>query len=78
MADLKKIAHDAIDAATSDLYKLSEDIWNHPELALKETRAHETITDFLTQQGFEVSLRIHYGNCHCLRRKFWLWRVSSQ
>ena len=56
MADLKKTACDTIDAAASDLYKLSDDIWNHPELALKETRAHETLTDFLTQQGFEVKL----------------------
>ena len=56
MADLKKKACDAIDSVAFDLHKLSDDIWNHPELALKETRAHETLTDFLTQQGFEVKL----------------------
>ena len=54
MADLKKAAREAIDEAASELHKLSEDIWNHPELALKETRAHETLTNFLTQHGFEV------------------------
>ena len=52
--NLKQIACDTIDAQTPQLKALSQDIWNHPELCFQETYAHQTITDFLEQQGFNV------------------------
>ena len=54
MADLKLIACDAIDVAADDLHALSDDIWNHPELGLSETHAHQVLTGFLDQRGFQV------------------------
>ena len=54
MSDLKKVACDAIDAAADELQALSDDIWNHPELGLSETHAHQVLTRFLDQHGFQV------------------------
>ncbi len=47
---------DTIDSHAEKLHELSEDIWNHPELGYEETRAHDTLTKFLEQHGFQVSL----------------------
>ena len=58
MDDLKKIACDAIDGAAADLHRLSDDIWKHPELGFQEIYAHEVLTQFLTEQGFQASLII--------------------
>ena len=43
MADvttLKKVACDAIDAAAAELHKVSQDIWENPELNFEEKHAH--------------------------------------
>ena len=54
------IACDAIDLAAADLHALSDDIWNNPELGLSETHAHEVLTRFLDQRGFQVFSRFEY------------------
>ena len=55
MADLKRIACGAIDSAAEELHALSDAIWNHPELGFHETHAHEVITKFLIDKGFQAS-----------------------
>lgn len=52
--ELKKIACDAIDSAAVELHRLSDDIWQHPELGNKEYYAHALLTDFLEKHGFQV------------------------
>ena len=55
MEGLKQVACDAIDRAAEELHRLSDAIWNHPELGFKETHAHEVLTKFLVDKGFQVS-----------------------
>jgi len=50
----------AIDAADGELRDLSLDIHSHPELAYEEVHAHEVLTAFLEERGFEVE-RGAYG-----------------
>ncbi|KAJ5772567.1 hypothetical protein N7520_003096 [Penicillium odoratum] len=54
----------SVDAALETLHeslrKLNHEIWSHPELAYQEHHAHDTICDFLEQQGFTVT-RHAYG-----------------
>ena len=50
----------AIDAANGELRDLSLDIHSHPELAYEEEHAHEVLTAFLEESGFEVE-RGAYG-----------------
>ncbi|KAI8520914.1 hypothetical protein Bbelb_006680 [Branchiostoma belcheri] len=52
--DLKAKSSAAIQNCASDLYDLSQEIWKNPELAFKEHRAHQVLTDFLEKQGFRV------------------------
>ncbi|CAH1799166.1 unnamed protein product [Owenia fusiformis] len=52
--DLKKIACQAIDESTAILGQLSQEIWNNPELAFEEHKAHATLTKFLEKQGFDI------------------------
>lgn len=54
MADLKKIACNAIEEAASELHALSDDIWNHPELGFQEKHAHDVLTQFLKDKGLQV------------------------
>ncbi|KAK3590609.1 hypothetical protein CHS0354_018829 [Potamilus streckersoni] len=51
---LKEIAREAIDKSLTDLHKLSQDIWNNPELAFKEYFAHERLATFLETLNFTV------------------------
>lgn len=44
----------AIDEASEKLRAISLDIHSHPELNFEEHRAHQTLTDFLDGEGFEV------------------------
>ena len=55
MADLKKIACNAIEEAASELHALSDDIWNHPELGFQEKHAHDVLTQFLKDKGLQAS-----------------------
>ncbi len=52
--DLAPIAVAAIEAAASDLSDLSQEIWKHPELAFKEHKACQLLTEFLEKYGFPV------------------------
>lgn len=56
MEGLKQVACDAIDRAAEDLHELSDAIWNRPELGFKETYAHEVLTKFLIDRGFQASI----------------------
>ena len=51
---LKKIACKSIDEASKDLYSLSRDIWNHPELCYEEKYSHDALCTFLEKYGFPV------------------------
>ncbi|XP_060069256.1 peptidase M20 domain-containing protein 2-like [Ylistrum balloti] len=50
---LKHLVEQTIDKAAEDLNELSQQIWSHPETADKEVFAHETLTKFLEDHGFE-------------------------
>ncbi|KAJ6003335.1 hypothetical protein N7451_005882 [Penicillium sp. IBT 35674x] len=50
----------ALETLNDSLRKLNHEIWSNPELAYEEHRAHDTICDFLEQQGFTVT-RHAYG-----------------
>ena len=56
MADfLKEAACKAIESRSEELHLLSMDIWNNPELMFQEFKAHDRITNYLEQQGFQVT-----------------------
>lgn len=52
---MKNVASITIDKKKDQLMQLSKDIWNNPELAYKEYKAHELLTSFLAGQGFQVT-----------------------
>ncbi|XP_033739340.1 peptidase M20 domain-containing protein 2-like [Pecten maximus] len=54
MAELKKVACEAIDGVASELNNISQELWKNPELNYKEHHAHTILTDFLDNQGFHV------------------------
>lgn len=37
-----------------ELHGISKEIWSHPELAMEEHHAHDTLTKFLETHGFQV------------------------
>ena len=53
MTPYERIDH-AIDAASAALRALSLDIHEHPELNFEEVHAHQVLTDYLDNEGFEV------------------------
>ena len=52
---LKQKAKEAIDNYSSELYDLNKSIWENPELCFKETHAHDRLTKFLAERGFNVT-----------------------
>ena len=52
---LKRKAKEAIDAHSTDLYDLNKRIWENPELCFKETYAHDQLTEFFAEHGFDVT-----------------------
>ena len=52
---LKQKAKEAIDAYSPDLYDLNKSIWENPELCFEETHAHDRLTGFLAERGFDVT-----------------------
>lgn len=44
----------AVESRKSELHALSDYLWQNPELALEEFKAHEKLTEFLEAQGFRV------------------------
>ena len=59
-AAMKQRVQEAIDGVSEDLRALSLDIHEHPELNYEEVHAHQVLTDYLEQQGFDVE-RGAYG-----------------
>ena len=53
-APLKAVASQAIDTYQCELQLLGERIWELPELAFKEHKAHDLLTSFLERKGFAV------------------------
>ena len=51
---LASIAQEAIDAASGDLHRISQEIWSNPEVAFQEHKACQILTDFLEKYGFTV------------------------
>ncbi|KAL3882709.1 hypothetical protein ACJMK2_029022 [Sinanodonta woodiana] len=59
MDGVKQAACDAIERAEDDLFKVSQDIWSHPEENFQEHHAHEALTAFLEKYGFNVEKHFH-------------------
>ena len=59
-AAMKQRVQETIDGVSEDLRALSLDIHEHPELNYEEVHAHQVLTDYLEQQGFDVE-RGAYG-----------------
>lgn len=60
LENLKKVASEAIDKSSKQLFELNQKIWKNPELAFEEKEAHNVLTDFLEHAGFDVT-RGPYG-----------------
>ncbi|OZJ04509.1 hypothetical protein BZG36_02237 [Bifiguratus adelaidae] len=60
MTSVKDIIAQAIEGINADLRDLSVNIHDHPETAFQEVHAHEVLTTYLEQQGFQV-VRGAYG-----------------
>ncbi|KAF8074690.1 amidohydrolase [Lyophyllum atratum] len=58
-AEIIKTIESKLDELDPQLRKLSLDIHGHPELAFKETYAHDIMADFMEKHGFEVTR--HYA-----------------
>ncbi|XP_071134821.1 xaa-Arg dipeptidase-like [Mytilus edulis] len=52
---LKQSIFQAIDKESEELEELSKEIWQNPELNFEEHYAHETLTNFLENKGFNVT-----------------------
>ena len=52
---LKQKAKEAIDIYSPELYDLNKSIWENPELGFKEFYAHDLLTEFLAERGFDVT-----------------------
>ena len=59
MADLKKIACEYIDTNAGTLHTLSKSIWENPEIAYEEFKAHDLLTNFFENAGFDVTKQFH-------------------
>lgn len=51
LQQLKEKAKSSIDQAQDKLHALSRDIWSCPELAYQETRAHDRLVNYFSQDG---------------------------
>uniref|UniRef100_A0ABM0M3Q5 Peptidase M20 domain-containing protein 2-like n=1 Tax=Saccoglossus kowalevskii TaxID=10224 RepID=A0ABM0M3Q5_SACKO len=51
---LQELACQTIDKREPELYQISQDIWNNPELELEEQHAHDVLTSLLKKEGFDV------------------------
>ena len=57
LRNLKEVTLRAIDGFAPELYKLNQNIWRKPELGYQEKYAHEVLTTFFEEKGFEVTKR---------------------
>jgi len=70
--ELKALVCKTIDNGSSDLNKISQEIWNNPELSFNEHFAHELLTTFLEKEGFEVNKKTPLETSF-IATKIWLW-----
>ena len=54
---MSEVAISCIDKAAKELELLSVELWNNPEIALEEHKAHALLTDYLEKKGFSVERR---------------------
>ena len=54
---MSEAAVSCIDKAKKELELLSVELWNNPEIALEEHKAHALLTDYLEKKGFTVERR---------------------
>lgn len=54
MSNPKLVACSCIEENKEHLTELSQDIWKHPELGFQEYHAHDVLTKFLEDTGFDV------------------------
>src|SRR5262245_23656448 len=52
---LKKSAVSSIEKRTAEMTKLSDQIWEYAELALRETKSSKALADYAEQNGFKVT-----------------------
>ena len=69
MANLKAKAIAVIDKYSDEFKKISEEIWNNPELDFNEHKAHTLLTNFLEGKGFNVE-RSYLGMQTAFRATF--------
>jgi aminobenzoyl-glutamate utilization protein B len=50
----KKLAIATIESKSADMIKLSDEIWNYAETALRETKSSKALADYAESQGFRV------------------------
>ena len=55
---LKNVAVTSVDKQSAALNALSDQIWAHAEIALKETESGKVLADYAEQQGFRVERNI--------------------
>lgn len=55
--DLTPLVEKAVQCNAEELWGLSRFLWDNPELALREFKAHDRICDFLEGRGFEIRRR---------------------
>jgi amidohydrolase len=53
ITDPKNASNDAIDAQSSDLIALSQDVWNHPEPGFREHRTAKLVAKFMQKIGLQ-------------------------
>ena len=52
--ETKKLVSSIVDEHTADLHALNRSLWEHPELAYQEHKAHDNLAIFFEQRGFAV------------------------
>ncbi|CAH3149965.1 unnamed protein product [Porites evermanni] len=55
LRNLKDVALRTIEGFAPELYQLNQQIWRKPELCYQEKYAHEVLTTFFKDKGFEVT-----------------------
>ena len=74
LRNLKDVALRAIDSLAPELFQLNQKIWRTPELGYQEKYAHELLTTFFKEKGFEVTKQytldtaFRAASGHCGRR----------
>ncbi|XP_037576533.2 peptidase M20 domain-containing protein 2 [Dermacentor silvarum] len=58
-ADFSSLVRNVLEAKANQLLEVSKFLWENPETALHETKAHDRLCDFLEREGFKVRRR-HY------------------